>query len=182
MSGHLPHNGKVMSKLYHISTHSKSLRQDVLIHSVSTQIYNLRPIRDFGSSVRKDTENGPSEKIIRTKPSVVFEGCDELVNLDAKITGRSSCPADAKLTECSSHSGTANWGYRQARPYMLRGTGNSPQDANTTGYSSYPASALLTVFAEVASVRLCNVIKNIPYRDDSTVSRFLCSSIWRFAA
>ena len=100
---------------------------------------------------------------------------------DAKITGRSSLPADANKTGCSSHSAEANWGQRQARPHMPRSTGNSPI-RRTMGCSAHPASVLLTVSAEPASVRLCNVIKNFPYRDDSTVSRFLCSSIRRLAA
>lgn len=159
----------------------------------------------FSTPVRKDTENGPSEKTIRTNPSVVLEerlrmtvhpeqatcgityaalhmprltgNCPR----DAKTTGRSSLPADANKTGCSSHSAEANWRQRQARPHMPRLTGNSPI-RRTMGCSAHPASVLLTVSAEPAPVRLCNVYKNSPYRDDSTVSRFLCSSIRRFAA
>ena len=147
----------------------------------------------FSTPVRKDTENGPSEKTIRTIPSVVSEerlkmtvhpkqatcGITYAALHMPRTTG--NCPHDANKTGYSSHPAEANWGQRQARPHMPRITGNSPL-RRTMGYSAHPTSVLLTVLAEPASVRLCNVIKNFPYRDDSTVSRFLCFSIRRLAA
>lgn len=147
----------------------------------------------FSTPVRKDTENGPSEKTIRTNPSVVSEerlkmsvhpkqatcGITYAALHMPRLTG--NCPHDANKTGYSSHPAEANWGQRQARPHMPRITGNSPL-RRTMGYSAHPTSVLLTVLAEPAPVRLCNVIKNILYRDDSTLSSFLCFSKRRLAA
>lgn len=135
--------------------------------------------------------NGPSEKTRRTNVSF-FEWVKKMVDLQQATCGityaalhmprtTGNCPHDANKTGYSSHPAKATWGQRQARPHMPRITGNSPL-RRTMGYSAHPTSVLLTVLAEPASVRLCNVNKNFPYRDDSTVSGFLCSSIRRFAA
>ena len=166
-----------------------SLNVVVFVHNF------LLPTREKSlTPVRKDTNLvGPSEKIIPTIASVCFcEGLNKMVNLiqakcgitsaalhmprltgncprDAKTTGHSSPPADANKTGYSSYP-EANWGQRETRPHMPRITGNSPL-RRTMGCSAHPASVLLTVLTEAASVRLCYVIRNINnlyVRDDST--------------
>ena len=132
------------------------------------------------------------QKKLDAQMCLFFEWVKKMVDLQQATCGityaalhmprtTGNCPHDANKTGYSSHPAEANWGQRQARPHMPRITGNSPL-RRTMGYSAHPTSVLLTVFAEPASVRLCNVIKNFPDRDDSTVCRFLCTSIRRLAA
>lgn len=172
--------------------HTKGL-QGVSIISEIGCISRFACRKKISTPVRKDTENGPSDKTIRTNPSVVSEERLKMTvhpkQAACRITYAAlhmprttgNCPHDANNTGYSSHPAEANWGQRQARPHMPRITGNSPL-RRTMGYSAHPTSVLLTVLAEPASVRLCNVIKNFPYRDDSTVSRFLCFSMRGLAA